>query len=1106
MDESSEGTPHEGDLSPLDLTTEVIAIDSTPGSDMLANDNTPGSDVQSMPRPSETPVQSRLVQLFDDCDDLSPKENRSSLLNIITEQSDDEDEIDKELQTLNVSRPVPRRHTGLSKTRSTTRDNSGSTLPQARRNGVSREIHNTSCTCPLPTQPSAPQANQADTPAAQFVSQLGCNPRSGLCANADPASCPTCANSDANSRKLGCSSSNCRNRNAGLLQQRLSGRQASSSLETDTSSAAQVFTVHDDVIPVRATDGNGSSDDDYSDDDDYNSNEGAIAELNHVSKPDLATTAQFHSNLLQLNENCSDATRELDTPAELNVTLLKHQRQALRWMAERENSENKPLGHPRGGILADDQGFGKTLSLIALMITNRPPQRPDFEVQVAWGNLVVAPTSILRQWAGELQDRIIAPYRPKVLIYHGPKRIKDPYELIKYDVVITSYGVLVQEYPKEEKIWDPRTQKLVKKIRGKGPLYRVDWFRVVLDEAQAIKNRHSDTHKAARALCSRCKWVVTGTPIQNSIDDIYAKFLFLGYEVVASYKEWNSRYKKILEGSVTQMRRERAFKQFQLLLGPILLRRAKSDKIDGKPVIPLPARTVRLLELKFTKTEAEYYHAQEVQAVRDMNRLMNDTVERNVMTSALVILLRLRQACNHPKLCEWNMSGEFRFSEDELDATDLRMRTKSLFKALHTDVQDRLYRELEPGSSTAHTCPVCMDILTSDGIVTKCGHFYCKSDFEEWAKSHDTCPSCRTILNENESMSLDLVRKEVHALARKRKRESEEKNRPHVEVKVEKRENSIAARLFAKREDSSDDEILSQEAPLKRARGNNGRIIATRSMKKAKGEDIEVKQDFETRTTARGRRATRGRKGRPAKRARGASTPASSSEEQDDEVEQDLIEAVLDEQPGTSTKIKAFMDEYRKIFETSDDKVLCFSQWTRMLDLVEERLVIEGFEFAKLDGTQSLDQRAEAVKMFQRRSKCRLFLISLKAGSTGLNLTVANRVFLLDSWWNPAVEDQAIDRVHRIGQRKDVEVIKMKITNSVEDRILALQDKKREIADGVLGKEGLQTIGRQRLSMREVLDLFTDVYENVAQRAEEINDVATMNMVQSNLDMSRALE
>lgn len=1084
---------------------QQFTINASPGgSEILPSVSSPHTTSQ----PTVAPRSTRLGRLFDDSDKAVPIENNVSSFMNTTHSDDEDDEDDRELQSLLESAPNLARSANRSYHHSVhSRDSTCSS--QATNNPAPRPTQQ--CTCSRPNPPGISSQAHAETPTAHFLAQLGCNPRSGLCANGNPTSCPICSNPDqARTQRRPCNSFNCINRNSDLSAKNDNPLPLSSRISTDISAAVIYPTT---ILSEGGSDEN-ESDNDGTEDDQNDQNFDASN-----SKPDLISTPEFANNLLQLNQCSSDATHELPTPTELNVTLLKHQRQALCWMVRRERSENQPAGHPRGGILADDQGFGKTLSLIGLMLTNLPPKRPDSDVHVAWGNLVIAPTSILRQWAGELRDRIDAPYKPRVLIYHGPKRTKDPFELIKYDVVITSYGMLAHEYPKEEKIWDEHTRKIVKKKRTKGPLYRVEWFRVILDEAQAIKNRLSDTHKAARAIYSRRRWVVTGTPIQNTIDDIYALFLFLGYEVVASLKEWNSRYKKILEGNVSQMRRERAFKQFQLLLGPILLRRAKSDKIDGRPVIPLPSRTVRILELKFTKTEAEYYHAQEAQAVLEMNRLMNNASERNVLTSALTILLRLRQACNHPKLCEWGMPGAFRFSDDELDAVDIRMRSKSLFRTLQNDVQERLYRELSPESSTTHVCPVCMDIITLDGIITKCGHFFCKSDFEEWARSNDTCPACRTALLESESMSLEIVRKEVHALARKKNREIEKSAETVVDVKPVKRENTIAARLFGKQELSSDEEVEPLQNPIKKMRVSQNRAFVPRSSKRVKeekgvvdlGEVAEVKKE---------RMVTRGRKRKAVKRERIEGVqlectqrenyvPSDDTEDEnnvvDDEGEDVEVQTPARVESGTSSKIKSFISEYRNILETTDDKVLCFSQWTRMLDLVQDRLLEEGFEFVRLDGTQSLEERAEAVKMFQRRSKCRLFLISLKAGSTGLNLTVANRVFLLDSWWNPAVEDQAIDRVHRIGQRKDVEVIKMKIIDSVEDRILSLQDKKREVADGVLGKEGLQTIGRRRLSMREVLDLFADVYENVAQRAEQNNDTATMNMVETFMNMSRSL-
>jgi len=133
-------------------------------------------------------------------------------------------------------------------------------------------------------------------------------------------------------------------------------------------------------------------------------------------------------------------------------------------------------------------------------------------------------------------------------------------------------------------------------------------------------------------------------------------------------------------------------------------------------------------------------------------------------------------------------------------------------------------------------------------------------------------------------------------------------------------------------------------------------------------------------------------------------------------------------------------------------KALVFSQWTSLLDLVEPHLEAAGIAFTRLDG--STRDRAGVVATFQDPGGPPVLLISLKAGGTGLNLTAADHVFLLDPWWNPAVEDQAADRAHRIGQDKPVLVYRLVARDTVEERILALQEAKRALAEVALGEAG----------------------------------------------------
>jgi len=149
-----------------------------------------------------------------------------------------------------------------------------------------------------------------------------------------------------------------------------------------------------------------------------------------------------------------------------------------------------------------------------------------------------------------------------------------------------------------------------------------------------------------------------------------------------------------------------------------------------------------------------------------------------------------------------------------------------------------------------------------------------------------------------------------------------------------------------------------------------------------------------------------------------------------------------------SAKTDVLFPELQEILE-SGHKVLVFSQFTSLLSIIRERLDADGVIYEYLDGRTR--DRAQRVERFQTDPACKLFLISLKAGGVGLNLTAAEYVFLLDPWWNPAVEAQAIDRTHRIGQTKPVFAYRLIARGTVEEKVLKLQEEKRDLADAILG-------------------------------------------------------
>lgn len=151
----------------------------------------------------------------------------------------------------------------------------------------------------------------------------------------------------------------------------------------------------------------------------------------------------------------------------------------------------------------------------------------------------------------------------------------------------------------------------------------------------------------------------------------------------------------------------------------------------------------------------------------------------------------------------------------------------------------------------------------------------------------------------------------------------------------------------------------------------------------------------------------------------------------------------------TSSKVERLVEA---LIDAAEDghKALVFSQWTSLLDLVEPHLTAAGISFVRLDG--STRDRGAVVAAFQGEGGPKVMLISLKAGGTGLNLTAADHVFLLDPWWNPAVEDQAADRAHRIGQDRPVMVYRLVAKGTVEEGILALQERKRSLSEAALGE------------------------------------------------------
>lgn len=347
------------------------------------------------------------------------------------------------------------------------------------------------------------------------------------------------------------------------------------------------------------------------------------------------------------------------------IALLPHQILGRTWMRDREDLTRKRTG----GILADDMGLGKTIQTLTRIVEGRP-HKSDKEDGWSATTLVVCPLALVGQWADEIQKMT----KLSVLKHHGANRTTDPSVLRKYRVVVTTYDTVKSEYEshspsaKDESAAKKKTAKkaavdssdhsehetfgrTIKKPAKKAAvkkcaLYGVQWWRVVLDEAHNIKNVKTKGAIACCELPSKFRWCLTGTPMQNNVTELYSLLKFLRIKPLSNWDTFNTQIAK----PVTSGRGAgRAMKRLQVVLKQVMLRRKKDDSLNGQKLIELPQRLVNIVSCPFNASEKAFYDGLENKMEHVIEKIMN-TKGGNSYISVLLLLLRLRQACNHPLL------------------------------------------------------------------------------------------------------------------------------------------------------------------------------------------------------------------------------------------------------------------------------------------------------------------------------------------------------------------------------------------------------------------------------------------------------------------------
>ncbi|GLT82070.1 hypothetical protein SLE2022_004830 [Rubroshorea leprosula] len=689
---------------------------------------------------------------------------------------------------------------------------------------------------------------------------------------------------------------------------------------------------------------------------------------------------------------------EMDPPSTLQCELRPYQKQALHWMFQVEKrhsmDEAAPTLHPcweayhladerglvvylnaftgdasiefpstlqmaRGGILADAMGLGKTVMTIALLLTqskrgglsnSQSMQQPSNGNEVSGvsdqspsilertkisdhdkilnpknelvdgGNLIICPMTLLGQWKDEIETHAQSESL-SLCVHYGQGRLKDAQNLAQYDVVITTYGVLASEFSAENS-------------EGNSGLYSIRWLRVVLDEAHTIKSSRSQLSRAATALVADRRWCLTGTPIQNNLEDIYSLLRFLRVEPWGNWAWWYKLIQKPFEGGD-----ERGLRVVQSILKPIMLRRTKSSTDrGGRPILVLPPVDTQVIYCELSEAEKDFYEALFKKSKVKFDKFVEQGRVLHNYANILELLLRLRQCCDHPFLV---LSRG-----DTQEYSDLNKLARRFLKGRQdgneeetNDAPSRAYvQQVVEGLSKGEQgeCPICLEAF-EDAVFTPCAHCLCRECLlSTWRNATSgLCPVCRKTISKQ-----DLI-----------------------------------------------------TAPT----GSRFRI----------------------------------------------------------DIHKNWVE---------SCKVTILMQELEKL-RSSGSKSILYSQWTAFLDLLQIPLCRNNIPFLRLDGTLSQKQRERVIKQFSEDSNILVLLMSLKAGGVGVNLTAASNAFVLDPWWNPAVEEQAVMRIHRIGQTKSVTIKRFIVKGSVEERMEAVQARKQRMIAGALTDQEVRSARIEELKM-----------------------------------------
>ncbi|RMZ86182.1 hypothetical protein DV737_g280, partial [Chaetothyriales sp. CBS 132003] len=717
---------------------------------------------------------------------------------------------------------------------------------------------------------------------------------------------------------------------------------------------------------------------------------------------------------------------EVAQPKMLQARLKEYQLKGLNWLV---NLYEQGIN----GILADEMGLGKTVQSISVMGYLA-------ETYNVWGPfLVIAPASTLHNWQQEITKFVPA---VKVLPYWG--NAKDRKTLRKFwdrkhvtynkdsefHVLVTSYQLVVQDAQYFQK---------------------VKWQYMILDEAQAIKSSGSSRWKTLLGFHCRNRLLLTGTPIQNNMQELWALLHFIMPSLFDSHDEFSDWFSKDIENhaqSNTKLNQDQ-LKRLHMILKPFMLRRVKAhvqkelgDKVEKDVFCDLTYRQ-----------RAYYANLRSKISILDLLEKVSQGDDQDAAT-LMNLVMQFRKVCNHPDLFERaDVSSPFSQSAYAETASFLR---EPLFVhhaySVRNPIQLQLPRLLcndggrldmaGPANQRAgfvragfrkHGLAQPLHIWTPD-YVQRSGE---QDGAFAFLRFVDSSPADVAHAGSNGIFERGLARRSTSSrplwlpaltqldptsplgvLCNISKTVEESEGLSVLEAAARPRATAPPIEISAFDQSSATERWLTLFNPQVRA--------CLYRMEESTEQDLLD------------------RNVRPASFPPADLLPAPASRKS----RYTNITVPSMRRFVTDCGKLARLDQLLRELKQNGHRVLLYFQMTRMIDLMEEYLTYRNYKYCRLDGSTKLEDRRDTVHDFQIRPDIFIFLLSTRAGGLGINLTSADTVIFYDSDWNPTIDSQAMDRAHRLGQTRQVTVYRLITRGTIEERIRkrAMQKEEKALA------------------------------------------------------------